>query len=79
MLAQVAADAQYFRDQLPNYQADPELFKARLQAEAMGRILTNVQERVFALPTSPNGEKSELRVLLNPPPRRREAPEQQQR
>jgi modulator of FtsH protease HflK len=78
MLAQVAADAQYFRDQLPNYQADPELFKARLQAEAMGRILTNVQERVFALPTSPNGEKSELRVLLNPPPRRRGAPEQQQ-
>jgi modulator of FtsH protease HflK len=78
MLAQVAADAQYFHDQLPNYQADPQLFKARLQAEAMGRILTNVQERVFALPSSPNGDKSELRVLLNPPPRRRGAPEQQQ-
>jgi len=77
MLAQVAADAQYFRDQLPNYQANPELFKARLQAEAMSRILTNVQERVFALPTSPNGEKSELRIQLNPPPRRRGTPEQQ--
>jgi regulator of protease activity HflC (stomatin/prohibitin superfamily) len=74
MLAQVAADAQYFRDQLPNFQANPQLFRARLQAEAMGRILTNVQERVFALPTSPDGEKSELRVLLNPPPRSRNVP-----
>lgn len=74
MLTQVAADAQYFRDQLPNYQANPELFKARLQAEAMSRILTNVQERVFALPTSPNGEKAELRMLLNPPPRSRNVP-----
>lgn len=78
MLAQVAADAQYFRDQLPNYTANPELFKARLQAESMTRILTNVQERVFALPVSPSGEPSELRLLLNPPPKRR-LPEQQQR
>ncbi|HEX7859649.1 MAG TPA: protease modulator HflK [Verrucomicrobiae bacterium] len=78
MLALVASDAQYFRDQLPNYTANPHLFKARLQAESMTRILTNVQERVFALPTSPDGEKSELRMLLNPPPKRR-LPEQQQR
>lgn len=77
MLAQVAADAQYFQDQLPNFLANPELFKARLQAESMSRILTNVQERVFALPTAPDGEKTELRMLLNPPPRRR-APEQEQ-
>lgn len=73
MLAQVAADAQYFSDQLPNFTANPELFKARLQAESMSRILTNVQERVFALPVSPDGERSELRMLLNPPPRRRAA------
>lgn len=79
MLAQVASDAQYFQDQLPNFRANPELFKARLQAEAMGRILTNVQERVFALPTSPDGEKSELRMLLNPPPRTRNVPQPQPR
>ncbi|HVK59701.1 MAG TPA: protease modulator HflK [Candidatus Kapabacteria bacterium] len=75
MLAQVAADAQYFQDQLPNYTANPELFRARLQAESMSRILTNVQERVFALPASPNGAPSELRMLINPPPKRR-LPEQ---
>ena len=79
MIQQVASDSQYFSDQLPNFTANPQLFRARLQAESMSRILTNVQERVFALPASPDGEKSELRVLLNPPPRRRGAPEQPQR
>ena len=79
MIQQVASDSQYFSDRLPNFTANPQLFRARLQAESMGRILTNVQERVFALPASPDGEKSELRVLLNPPPRRRGAPEQPQR
>jgi hypothetical protein len=73
-LTQVASEAQYFRDQLPNFQANPALFKARLQAEAMTRILTNVQDRVFTLPSSPDGEKSELRMLLNPPPRSRNVP-----
>lgn len=77
-LQQIASEAQYFQDQLPNFTSNPELFRARLQAETMSRILTNVQERVFALPRSPEGEKSEVRVLLNPPPRRRAAPEQQQ-
>ncbi|MGZ8921334.1 MAG: protease modulator HflK [Limisphaerales bacterium] len=77
MIQQVASDSQYFSDQLPNFTANPQLFRARLQAESMSRILTNVQERVFALPTSSDGEKSELRLLLNPPPRRRGAPEQQ--
>ena len=76
MIQQVASDSQYFTDQLPNFTANPQLFRARLQAESMSRILTNIQERVFTLPTSPDGEKSELRILLNPPPRRRGAPEQ---
>jgi membrane protease subunit HflK len=79
MIQQVASDSQYFSDQLPNFTANPGLFRARLQAESMSRILTNVQERVFALPTSPDGERSDLRILLNPPPRRRGAPEQPQR
>ena len=75
MIQQVASDAQYFQDQLPNFNANPGLFRARLQAEAMTRILTNIQDRVFALPTSPDGERSELRVLLNPPPRSRTVPQ----
>ena len=79
MAQQVAAEAQYFQDQLPNFKANPKLFRARLQGEAMSRILTNVQERVFALPTSPDGEKAELRILLNPPPRSRNVPVPQPR
>src|SRR5688572_16166968 len=75
MIQQVASDAQYFQDQLPNFNANPGLFQARLQAEAMTRILTNIQDRVFAFPTSPDGERSELRVLLNPQPRSRNVPQ----
>jgi len=79
MIQQVASDAQYFQDQLPNFNANPALFRARLQAETMTRILTNIQDRVFALPTSPDGEKSDLRILLNPPPRSRNVPVPQPR
>jgi modulator of FtsH protease HflK len=74
LIQQVSAEARYFQEQLPHYLDNPDLFRARLQAAAMGRIFTNVQERVFSLP---DGE-SQLRILLNPPPRRRVALDQQQ-
>ena len=45
-----------------------QFFRQRLQAEVIGRILTNVPT-VFAVPRG-----AEVRTLLNPPPRRR-APE----
>lgn len=72
-IQQIASEAQYFNDQLPYYESNPEMFQARLKAESMARIFTNVQEKVFMLPSPPNGEQSELRLLLNPPPRRRTA------
>jgi membrane protease subunit HflK len=65
MIQQVAADAQYFKDQLPYYTANPRMFQARIKAEAMARILTNIGD-VFAMPI---GEQ-QLRILLNRPPRR---------
>jgi modulator of FtsH protease HflK len=74
LVQQVQAEAKYFKEQLPYYEANPDMFKARLQAEAMGRILNAVREKVFALP-----EGSELRILLNPLPPRREQPPGQQR
>jgi membrane protease subunit HflK len=70
-IQQIASEAQYFKDQLPYYVAGPQVFRERLKAEAMVRILTNVQEKVFALPLPPQGQQSELRLLLNPPPRTR--------
>ena len=66
-LQQVAADARYFKDQLPYYQENPELFRARLRAEAMGRILTNVQDNLFFM--NPK-EGTQLRLQLNKAPSR---------
>ena len=68
LLQQVAAEARYFEDQLPYYQQNPDLFRSRLQAEAMSRILTNAQDNVFFV--DPKGQ-SQLRLQLNKAPRRR--------
>ena len=72
LVQQVAAEARYFKEQLPYFESHPEMFMARLQMETLTRIFTNVQEKVFALP-----EGSELRMLLNPPPKRRPAANQE--
>lgn len=72
-LQQVGAEAKYFKDQLASYESNPQFFQARLQAEAMGRILTNIQDRIFSLPLSPEGRENEVRIQLNPAPRRRQA------
>jgi HflK protein len=70
LIQQVSAEANYFTNQLPRYQENPEFFRQHLYAESMSRILTNVGT-IFAVP-----EGAETRTLLNPPPRRR-APEAQ--
>ena len=49
LLQSVAADAQYFADQLPHYRSNPELFAGRLQTETLQRILTNAQEKILRL------------------------------
>jgi membrane protease subunit HflK len=71
LIQQVSSDARYFKDQLASYEGSPDLFRSRLQAEAMGRILTNVQDRVFALPLPHDNKDTQIRWLLNPPPKRR--------
>lgn len=68
LLQQVAAESRYFQDQLPYYQQNPELFRSRLRAEAMGRILTNAQDNLFFVDPK---KESQLRLQLNKAPRRR--------
>jgi membrane protease subunit HflK len=68
LVQQVAAEARYFLDQLPHYKDNPELFKARLQAEAMTRILTNTQDKFF-LPARSDGNR-QLWLMLNRDPRK---------
>jgi len=66
-VASVQADAKAFDALLPNYQINPGLFEQRELVRVMGQALTNVNFKVH-LPTSANGEPTELRLLLNREP-----------
>lgn len=62
-----SADAQYFKDQLPFFKSDPELFKKRLITETAMNIFTNAQDKFF-IAEREDGKPRELRVLLNREP-----------
>jgi len=64
----VAADAQYFKDQLKYYRANPGLYVARLKAERMGRVMENVRTKVIQNENDGSTRK-ELRLQVS-----REAP-----
>ncbi|MCW5557897.1 MAG: protease modulator HflK [Verrucomicrobiae bacterium] len=63
----MAAEAQYFRDQLPAFRRDPVLLQSRLKIEALGHILTNASAK-FLAPDRADGKPRELRVLLSREP-----------
>lgn len=67
MVQTVSAEAQTFNDLLPRYQSDPNLFKQRLLADTMQRVLTNAQFKVY-LPQRADGKPRELRLQLNKEP-----------
>jgi membrane protease subunit HflK len=67
LVAGVNAEARYFQDLLPQYQKNPSLFTSRLQAETLGRVLTNAQDKFF-LPERPDGKPRELRLQLGREP-----------
>jgi len=60
----VSGQADRFTDILPNYQANPDLFRQQRLAETLGRVLTNVTDKIF-LPERADGKPRELRLLLN--------------
>ncbi len=60
----VSADAKYFLDQLPYYEKDPELFRARLLTERISRIMTNAQEKWF-IPDHADGQPWKKWLHLN--------------
>jgi membrane protease subunit HflK len=70
----VAAEANAFRDQLPEYLKDRQLFRDRLLADRIGRVMTNAQEKFF-LSERPEGLSREIRLQLSREPVKREAPE----
>jgi hypothetical protein len=67
MVQTVSAEAQTFNDLLPRYQSNPNLFKQRLLADTMQRVLTNAQFKLY-LPQRADGKPRELRLQLNKEP-----------
>ena len=63
----VAADAARFKGVLAKYEGNPNLFMQQHLVQTMGRVLTNVSEKVY-LPDRADGKSRELRLLLNREP-----------
>jgi len=66
----IRSQADRFNDILPKYRANPNLFVQQRLTETLGRVLTNVQDKIF-LTEGQDGRPKELRLLLN-----RETPKQ---
>jgi membrane protease subunit HflK len=59
----ISSRAKQFQELLPKFNENPSLFAEQRLADTLGRVMTNVQDKIF-LP-----EKSqELRLMLNRPP-----------
>lgn len=69
LVKDAAGDASLFQGLLARYESNPDLFIQQRLIEVAGRVLTNVQDKVF-LPTSTDGKPIELRLLLNREPPR---------
>jgi modulator of FtsH protease HflK len=67
MVDSIMAEADRFKNLLPAYQSNPELFIQTRLIETMGRVFTNAQDKMF-LPTTAEGKPVELRLLLNREP-----------
>jgi membrane protease subunit HflK len=73
----ITAEAKRFSDLLPKYESNPGLFAQLTLVQAMGPILTNVQDKIF-LPERADGKPRELRLQLNrePPQQKTATPNQ---
>lgn len=68
----VSSQADRFNDILPKYRANPNLFAQQRLTETLGRVLTNVQDKIFLAEPADGGSR-ELRLLLNrEPPKKTE-------
>jgi membrane protease subunit HflK len=63
----ITAEAKRFSDLLPKYESNPSLFAQVTLVQAMGPILTNVQDKIL-LPERADGKPRELRLMLNREP-----------
>lgn len=64
LVATVSGQADEFQKLLPHYQENPQLFTQKLLTEKLGRVFTNVQDKIYVA-AGPDGQPRELRLLLN--------------
>jgi modulator of FtsH protease HflK len=64
LVSDMSAQAERFQEILPQYRHHPALFGQQRLTETLGRVLTNVQDKIF-LADSGDGNRKELRLLLN--------------
>jgi len=60
----VTSRANQFQQLLPKYRQNPKLFVQQRYTETIGRVLTNVQDKIM-IPESTSGNSKEVRYLLN--------------
>jgi membrane protease subunit HflK len=70
LVSEISSRADQFRDLLPQYRQNPSLFVQQRLTETVGRVLTNVQDKIF-VPEARDGNSRELRYNIN-----RELPKQ---
>jgi modulator of FtsH protease HflK len=63
-VSDVGAQAERFQEILPQYKDHPALFAQQRLTETLGRVLTNVQDKIFVA-DSADGKPKEMRLLLN--------------
>ena len=72
---EVASRAEQFKALLPNYNRNPKLFVEQRLTETLGRVLTNVQDKIL-IPEDTAGSRFQNRILLNrelPKPKQEES------
>src|SRR6266850_3064090 len=64
LVSDVSSRADQFKDLLPKYRENPTLFVQQRLTETLGRVFTNVQDKIL-VPESADGNSLELRYLFN--------------
>ena len=63
-VSDMASQAQRFTELLPRYQANPTLFVQQRLVDTVGRVLTNVQDKIL-VPNSSDANRRQMRYLFN--------------
>jgi membrane protease subunit HflK len=69
LVSDMSAQAERFQEILPQYRNHPTLFVQQRLTETLGRVFTNVQDKIF-LTEGADGKPKELRLLLNREPQK---------